>query len=446
MPIPNKNRMSGSGEQPEQNVGNVNVEKDDLRQFGETNGGNSSGLTSIDDTSLVVPEQPTEVTEAFKLYPDGIPKPYNDHTYEFATLYGDGVLFYDHDGTWELRSGGDLSWRINNPFNVMRGYGLGTYRTVNGSYSIFGSSRVGFETGVSCIRENHFNKTIQEWVNSWTPKGHGNNDPVKYAAAIGKAIGQSTDVRISDLSDDVFIKMVNFTPTLEGKKGDGKVRLGNAKDFPLPDLLARVTPNFGEDGVAHPPVDKLPATDSDVVEPPISSEDQHPIIDSISSTVVRVGSYLTITLAAGILLGFLTGIVQDFARKRRFKVGAGGVWTFLATIPSLKYPYPLFYKVANFGPNLLGDPVGSNRLWGFYKAISLVPALIIDDKLRLLDGWGGWTRFHVKSSADDFLVVGQSSTEGLLINCVNLKRSVCRFATLSEALPLIRDSYRIVHE
>ena len=122
------------------------------------------------------------------------------------------------NGTKISRSGGSVSWRNNNPGNIIKS----EFALKNGAvgstdrWAVFPNE----ETGLSAMKKllqskNYVSLSIQGAINRWAPSSDGNN-PVKYAQFVAKTAGLSVDARIQDLSDDDLNKMVRAMQKMEG--------------------------------------------------------------------------------------------------------------------------------------------------------------------------------------------------------------------------------------
>lgn len=135
----------------------------------------------------------------------------------------------------ELREGGTISWRTNNPGNVSYGgfskqYGAvgrwvkpdGDKQQRTSGIAIMPTLEHGYKMKMGLWRRPmYMNKTIDQGVNQWT----GNNSGLgsQYAKDIAKAAGVPIDYPVAKLSDDQLKRMVMKQTQWEGFK-PGTVR------------------------------------------------------------------------------------------------------------------------------------------------------------------------------------------------------------------------------
>lgn len=124
--------------------------------------------------------------------------------------------------------------------------------------------------------------------------------------------------------------------------------------------------------------------------------------ESLIKRVITGGAVVVSSaIAATIIIGLLSGVVQDYARRRRYRAGGGAFWGWLATIPSLRHPCPPFALVEHRQNGANSGTIKANVL---YKDICLLPTLTSGNGVVLLDDWGGWTRFDLDTGANKYTV------------------------------------------
>ncbi|MEP8911033.1 TIGR02594 family protein [Enterobacter mori] len=134
------------------------------------------------------------------------------------------------DGTRLLKIAGTLSWRFNNPGNIIalpdaskqKGrIGAGTvYNPKKNTFVIFSSIEVGEREKCALLKRKYRNNTISEMMSQYAPESAG-NDPVAYANFISSESGVSKDKKISDLNDNEFDKVVAAISKKEGSLKPG---------------------------------------------------------------------------------------------------------------------------------------------------------------------------------------------------------------------------------
>lgn len=129
------------------------------------------------------------------------------------------------DGTRLLKIGGALSWRFNNPGNIIalpnasrqKGrIGAGTvYNPKKNTFVIFSSIEIGEREKCALLKRKYKDNTISEMMLQYAPESAG-NDPVAYANFISSESGVSKDKKISDLNVNEFDKVVAAISKKEG--------------------------------------------------------------------------------------------------------------------------------------------------------------------------------------------------------------------------------------
>ena len=139
-----------------------------------------------------------------------------------ATVGKDGSIIIGN----QKRSGGTISWRCNNPGNVM-------YGSFAKSHGALGSAKAGDTEPVAIMptldhgikmqmalwrRPMYNNLTIdagcQQWATGVKKQGYGS----QYARDLANAAGASIDTKVSSLSDDQLKSMVKAQMRWEGFK------------------------------------------------------------------------------------------------------------------------------------------------------------------------------------------------------------------------------------
>ncbi|HDC4544797.1 TPA: TIGR02594 family protein [Enterobacter cloacae] len=129
------------------------------------------------------------------------------------------------DGTRLLKTACTLSWRFNNPGNIIalpdankqKGrIGAGTvYNPKKNTFVIFSSIEVGEREKCALLKRKYRDYTISDMMSQYAPETAG-NDPVAYANFISSESGVAKDKKISDLNDNEFDKLVDAISKKEG--------------------------------------------------------------------------------------------------------------------------------------------------------------------------------------------------------------------------------------
>src|SRR5262249_27336608 len=113
----------------------------------------------------------------------------------------------------EVRTGGTLAWRNNNPGNIRNGPfadGHGAYKgKSNKNFAIFPTEAAGFAAIKALLKTSKYSgKTIIDAMKDYAP-ANDNNDPVAYANTVRKLTGLDLNRKVGSLSDDELTKMAN---------------------------------------------------------------------------------------------------------------------------------------------------------------------------------------------------------------------------------------------
>jgi hypothetical protein len=126
------------------------------------------------------------------------------------------------DGSSELREGGTLSWRDNNPGNMRPGSftstagAIGENRNQNGRYAIFPDGSTGGQAMRNRLTSPDWaEKTLQDAINTWAPAGDG-NDSGRYGAFVSRAANVPLDTRLDSLSADQLDNVTDAMKRYEG--------------------------------------------------------------------------------------------------------------------------------------------------------------------------------------------------------------------------------------
>lgn len=205
-------------------------------------------------------------------------------------------------------------------------------------------------------------------------------------------------------------------------------------------ITTLATPLLQPDSLSTPQTDE---NNDDVVTLARSDDRPRSVITteaSSSSSVVAkafkvAAMTVTATIAAAIIAAVLSGLVQDYARRRRYRAGGGAFWNWLACLPSLRYPKPLFYRVSHMVNGAHRGTIDTDDL---YNKLSLVPFVFDGPLLLSLDDWGGFTRFMVNDGTQERLVTWiDTALNTFGVIDMDGKSSVLRTAELSECIDLV---------
>lgn len=129
------------------------------------------------------------------------------------------VIYIKQDGTKIKRTGGSISWRNNNPGNIVNSKFATTNGAVGtaGRFAVFPNEETGLQATVKLLRGKSY-ENLQLWqvYHKWAPEGDGNNNPSRYANYVSKHSGVALDERIRELSDDEMMRIARAMQKFEG--------------------------------------------------------------------------------------------------------------------------------------------------------------------------------------------------------------------------------------
>jgi len=109
------------------------------------------------------------------------------------------VTYTYADGTTVILKG-THPWRDSNPGDLIGGYGsIGRDAGGGNVMAIYPGQSAGWSAAEQLLTTKYANSSILDTMMSWAPPGNG-NDPVKYAAALAKAVGVPVSTKVSALT------------------------------------------------------------------------------------------------------------------------------------------------------------------------------------------------------------------------------------------------------
>jgi hypothetical protein len=140
------------------------------------------------------------------------------------------VIYTDDKSKEWIFSGGDRTWRNNNPGNLVPG----SVSKRNGAIGIAGGFAVfpDYETGhnalLDCLRTTYANADIPRLIRDYAPK-HENKTEL-YARFLRRRTGVKDDRKVRDFTPDQFERLWKAIEDMEGKKNNtGKIAPFSAK-------------------------------------------------------------------------------------------------------------------------------------------------------------------------------------------------------------------------
>lgn len=120
----------------------------------------------------------------------------------------------------EVRTGGNINWRNNNPGNIRAGAFAMSMGAIgeNGGFAVFPTMEIGRKAADVLLRSsNYANKTAAQAIARWAPSGD-NNDPAAYAASIAKQTGLDMNKKYVDMTPEEKGKFLDAMNKVEGGK------------------------------------------------------------------------------------------------------------------------------------------------------------------------------------------------------------------------------------
>jgi hypothetical protein len=137
-----------------------------------------------------------------------------------AWAFGDGpVCIVQPDGTLEIRTGGSLSWRDNNPGNIRPGFyaardgSLGTNYSQNGPFAIFPDLPTGEDALTDLLSSKYGEDSLSTALSAYAPPGE--NNTAAYISNVSNVLNVSPSTVINTLSDIQFENLEGAIVTQE---------------------------------------------------------------------------------------------------------------------------------------------------------------------------------------------------------------------------------------
>jgi hypothetical protein len=163
----------------------------------------------------ITPTKRSDIEEIIEVAPSDI---------EAVRSFDKGVIEVQYgNGSVEIRSGGSISWRYNNPGNIKFGKfakETGAVGPGDGNHAVYPNLTKGEDAMKHLIFSDArgFNtKTILEMLKVYAPAEDGNN-PNSYAKFVASRMGVSVNTKINTLSPRQKADMIEAMKTAEGFK------------------------------------------------------------------------------------------------------------------------------------------------------------------------------------------------------------------------------------
>lgn len=134
---------------------------------------------------------------------------------DVVSILGIDHVFYDD----VMRTGGSASWNNSNPGNIVTSTEAENYGAYPGKhndiFAVFPSEGAGF-SAVRRFLLRRKEKTIVQMMHIYAPSGHGSNNPEVYAQKVATALHVSTDIPVSQLSEQQVTDFAREIQHIEG--------------------------------------------------------------------------------------------------------------------------------------------------------------------------------------------------------------------------------------
>ena len=134
------------------------------------------------------------------------------------------VIYTDEDGNRVEFSGGDRTWRNQNPGNLVPGNVSRRNGQIGvaGGFAIFPNYETGHKALIDSLKSSHGEKDLVQMIRVYAPK-HENKTAV-YLRFLRKKTGVKDNRKIKDFSPAQFEKLWKAVEQMEGRK-PGKMRV-----------------------------------------------------------------------------------------------------------------------------------------------------------------------------------------------------------------------------
>jgi hypothetical protein len=161
------------------------------------------------------------ITSAFaQMFNDELHRP--QATDAYALDNGKTVIIDYDNGTEEVRTGGSISWRDNNPGNMSAGEFANDNGAIgiNGNFAIFPDTATGHQAAIALLETAKYqNSSLQTAIGFWAPPKE--NNTLAYVTFVSNSTGISSNVLLSSLSseqtENVFSAMQRYEGWQTGK-------------------------------------------------------------------------------------------------------------------------------------------------------------------------------------------------------------------------------------
>lgn len=140
------------------------------------------------------------------------------------------VIYTDDQGKEWISSGGDRTWRNNNPGNLVPGNisrrngAIGTA----GGFAVFPDYETGHRALIDCLKSTYGAADIQKLVEAYAPKHE--NDTERYIKFLRKRTGVMDNRKVRDFTAEQFEGLWKAIEDMEGKKTNvGKITSASGK-------------------------------------------------------------------------------------------------------------------------------------------------------------------------------------------------------------------------
>ena len=134
------------------------------------------------------------------------------------------VIYTDDKGVEWSFSGGDRTWRNNNPGNLVPGSVSKRNGAIGvaGGFAVFSDYETGHQALLDCLRTTYGDADIPRLVKDYAPKYE--NKTERYIKFLRRRTGVKDDLKVKNFTPEQFEKLWRAIEDMEGKKNNtGKV-------------------------------------------------------------------------------------------------------------------------------------------------------------------------------------------------------------------------------
>jgi hypothetical protein len=132
-----------------------------------------------------------------------------------AASQNGAVIYTFSDGAQAIQSGESISWRDNNPGNMVAGAGGNNPIGYNSGFAIFLDTQTGYDAMTANLDTSRYQSLTIGAINTWAPAS-GGNDPVTYSNNVQSWTGLPANTPLNSLSPAQIDSVANAIQRQEG--------------------------------------------------------------------------------------------------------------------------------------------------------------------------------------------------------------------------------------